>query len=125
MPGGGDLDCALLNSWGVSDVRVVGLDVYDLDTDGDGIACERDIPARTTDVGDAIARIAGLGAILANPILLALALMPVRWIIQLYRAAADDAERRSVQLNVAMTLFSAFTLALLSIFLFSVVGIDN
>ncbi|WP_040491055.1 hypothetical protein [Ilumatobacter nonamiensis] len=44
VPGGGDIDCSDLVQWGVGHVEVVGEDVYAMDNDQDGIACESNIP---------------------------------------------------------------------------------
>jgi hypothetical protein len=120
-----DLDCGDLAQWGISEVRVAGEDVYDLDRDGDGTGCENNVPAKATGFGDAVADFAPIATVLTAIVLLVVCVWPVHWAWRAYRQAADDVERRGMAFNAAMTLIAAFALALLSAFLFAAVGIER
>jgi uncharacterized membrane protein YkvI len=71
--------------------------------------------------GDAIADFAPVATVLTAIVLVIVCIVPAHWAWRTYRQAADGAEKRGMAFNAAMTLIAAFTLALLSAFLFAVV----
>lgn len=123
VPGGGDLRCSDLATWGISEVRIVGQDVYGFDADHDGKACETSVPAKVTEFGKATRDAAPIGLIFAVALLAALCVLPVRWAVRLYRQASSDVELRGLKFSIALTMIAGIPLVLVGGFLFSTLGI--
>lgn len=125
VPGRADIDCEDLAQWGISSVAVIGDDVHSFDVDSDGTGCENNITPRATSLGESVSSIAEAGTIVGAIFLAVLCIVPVRLAWRAYHEAPDDAERRSMRFNVAMTVGSAFTLALIGAFVFALLGIER
>lgn len=120
----GDFNCRDLAQWGVSSISVVGQDVYSIDNDGDGHACEATPNPRTNDFGAWVSEYAGAGLLVGVVIALVVTAASGRWIVRLYRSADSDAERRGYRMGVAMLVFGAVPVALSAVALFAILGID-
>jgi hypothetical protein len=120
----GDFNCRDLARWGVGGITVVGNDVYHMDADGDRTACEELPNPRTNDFGAWVADHAGFGAVAAILIVVAVTIASGRWFVRLYKLADTDAERRGYRMSVATMAIAAVPLAILSVALFAMLGID-
>lgn len=120
----GDLDCDELAADGISDVEVVGDDLFDLDRDGDGVGCEGGASLRTvTPAGDAAADVAPFLA----PVALVVVIVGTIWIARrahaVHTEAESEEERRTNRFAVLLaaavivpsTVLGALVLALLGL----------
>lgn len=120
-----DLDCTDLETEGIGEVEVVGTDVFGLDRDGDGVACEGGVPGRTvTGVGETAADAAPW----ALPVLTVLVAVVVS-VGLLHRArgehaAADEDQRGANRFTLYLSLGLALPLLLIGALVMALIGID-
>lgn len=117
VPPNGDLDCADLPQWGISEVFIVGDDEHQFDPDQDGAACEGVVPRNATPIGDAVAD----SAPVLLPIVIVIALAAL--LVTVQRRATTRAERRNNTFALALAIL-VILLPAAGAAIFSIIGLD-